>query len=455
MDRNYSLHDLLAALRRRRGIAIGIFLAALALGTAIALLVPAEYTARSVVQIEPRRQSFDFFPAQNATPFEDRMRTIKHGILSRPILEQVVRETDFFPELAGNVDEAVERMRRHVEVRLEGEVPAGAPALLFVVEVRGEDPDRVERAAALLPKLYEARTREVLLGQARALRETLDAQVKELGGELAGHEARITAFKARNAASLPEVVEDHARAMGRLQSVLELRIGAIADARRRRSSLLASIPEGPSVSGMAEAGLDAARRKLDAVKAAYGPRHPDVLRAGREYQEALSRRDEELGRWRDERLGGELSRLDKEVEEDEADVAALRTQLAELQGKIDAAPRIGQELSTLSRDQEVVRGKYAATVSRRADAAAAEALLAADQGTMFRTVDPAGRPARPSAPDRARLLWLAFLAALAAGFGAAGLAEWLDPSMRGPEDAASLPVPVLAAVPRIGPRRAS
>jgi len=37
-----------------------------------------------------------------------------------------------------------------------------------------------------------------------------------------------------------------------------------------------------------------------------------------------------------------------------------------------------------------------------------------------------------------------------AALGAAAIAEWLDPSMRGPEDAAALGVPILAAVPRIG-----
>jgi protein tyrosine kinase modulator len=118
---------------------------------------------------------------------------------------------------------------------------------------------------------------------------------------------------------------------------------------------------------------------------------------------------------------------------------------------VDAAPRWGAELAALSRDYDVLRTRYVANVARRTDAAAAEALLAADQGSMFRTVEAAVAPAHPSAPDRPRLVWLAVLAAVVAGLGAAGLAEWLDGSLRGPEDAAALGVPVLAAIPRIGP----
>jgi uncharacterized protein involved in exopolysaccharide biosynthesis len=99
----------------------------------------------------------------------------------------------------------------------------------------------------------------------------------------------------------------------------------------------------------------------------------------------------------------------------------------------------------------VLRGRYAAAISRRSDAAAAEALLAADERGMFRMVEDPAVPSRPIAPDRARLLWLAVFAALGLGLGAAAAAEWLDASVRGPEDAGTLGVPVLAAIPRIGP----
>ena len=122
MERTYTFEDLLAALRRRRVLALVVFAAVLGVGLCMAALLPADYTASSTVQLEPRRLTADFFPAQGIVPIEDRMRTLKHGILARPVLERVVKETNFFPDLGGNVDEGVERLRRQVEVRLEGEV---------------------------------------------------------------------------------------------------------------------------------------------------------------------------------------------------------------------------------------------------------------------------------------------------------------------------------------------
>ncbi len=453
MERTYTLHDVIAVLKRRRALALAVTGGALAIGLALALGVPSEWSATSVVQIEPRRLPADFFPAQPGVSFEDRLRTVKHGILARPVLERVVRETDYAPDLRDDLDEAVSRLRRDIEVRLEGEMPGGAPGLLFVVEVRGKDREKVARAAELLPKVYAELTRQVMSSQARALRETLDSQAAALGKQLSELEARILAFKVAHLQELPEMVETNARSLARIQTLMDMRLGAIGDARRRRADLLVAIPEGPSAPGMAEMGLDAAVRRVQSLEAAYGENHPDVLRARRELEEAQARRDEEVARFRKERIQAQLVRIDADVKDDRAALASLDEERKALQRRVDAAPRWGQELAALSRDYEVLRGRYTAAVSRRADASAAEALLAADQPSLFREVEGAALPARPAAPDRPRLVWLAILAALGVGLGSAGIAEWLDASVRGPEDAGALGAPVLAAIPRIGPAR--
>jgi uncharacterized protein involved in exopolysaccharide biosynthesis len=451
MDRTYTLHDGLAVLRRRRALALAIGGAALAIGLLAAVTVPSEWSATSVVQVEPRHLPADFFPAQGGGSFDERLRTVKHGILARPVVEKVVREVDWAPELRGDLDERIARLRRATEVRLEGEMAGGAPGLLFVVEVRGPDREKVARAAARLPQVYAELTREVLGAQARALRETLEAQARAIGSQLSAEEAKILAFKVQHAIELPEMVETNARAIARLQALMDMHMGAIGDARRRRAELLSSIPEGPSAPGLAEANLDAAERRVQSLEAAYGEGHPDVVRARRELEEAQARRDEERARFRRERIDPQLARLDAEVRDDRAALGSLEQERQGLLRRLDAAPRWGQELAAISRDAETLRGRYTAAIARRADAEAAEALLAADRSTLFREVDPPAVPSHPAAPDRGRLVWLAVLAAVGCGLAAAGIAEWLDASVRGPEDAGALGLPVLAAIPRIGP----
>jgi polysaccharide biosynthesis transport protein len=453
MERTYTVQDLGAALRRRRVLALLVAAGVLVVGLATIFALPDEYLSESVVQIEPHRLAPDFFPAQQVTPFEDRMRTLKHGLLARPVLERVIRETDFFPDVRDDMDEAVERMRRSVEVRLEGEVSGGPPSLLFVVAVRGGDQRKVAKAAELLPKYYAEMTRDVLVAQAKGLRTTLDAQVNELSKALTAHEQKIVGFKTRHATELPESLEANLRAIGRVQALTEMRTGMLADAQRRRLGVLASIPEGPSETGMAQEALEGARRRLAGLEAGYAADHPDVKRARRELQELQTRRDAEVARFQKERVEVHLGRIDAEIAEHRAAIDGLRTELAGHQKRVDAAPRWGAELGALSRDYETLRSKYVTSVSRRADAAAAESLLAVDAANLFRVLQPATVPTGPVAPDRGRLAWMVLVAALAAALALAAIAEWLDGSVRAPEDATAFNVPVLASIPRIGPRR--
>ncbi len=451
MERTYTLQDLLAALKRRRMLAT-LVAAVVLVGGAVALLaMPTEYQAQSVVQIEPHRLAPDFFPAQNFASFEDRMRTLKHGILARPVLERVLRETRLYPGMSP--DDAVEELRRHTEIRLEGEVAGGPPALLFVVEVRGRDPAKIAKAAELLPQAYAEMTRTVMADQARNLRQTLEAQVADVSRELSRNEAQLLAFKTQHATELPEAVEANTRAAGRIESQIEMQQGAIVDAERRSTLVVTSIPELDSDAGRAQGGAEDVLRRLQAARAAYGADHPDVRRLEREWQEAKARRVSETEKFRNDRVQTHLDLISAEVKDRKATIASLERSLAEVQARIEAAPHWGEQLRALSRDYETLRARYATVVARAQDSRSAEALLAADASGLFRTLQPAVAPRQPTGPNRWNLLWVVVATAIASGLLAAALAEYLDRSLRGPEDAVAMGVPVLAAIPRIGPRR--
>ncbi|BDG08196.1 Wzz/FepE/Etk N-terminal domain-containing protein [Anaeromyxobacter paludicola] len=454
MERTYTLQELLAALKRRRWLALAVFAGAFAAAAAIILLLPSEYRAESVVQVEPHRLAPEYFPANPATGFDDRMRTLKHGILARPVLERVLRGTDLYPKLAGDMDEAVAQLRKHVEVRLEGEVAAGPPALLFVVEVRGRDREKVAKAAGLLPRYYAEMTFQVLADQSKALHRTLSQQAADMGRQLTAEEAKLLAFKAAHAAELPESAEANMRAAARTESEIEQRLANLADAQRRRLAVLASIPEAESDTGRAQIGAEDVLRRLQTARASYGDENPEVKRLARQYQEARQRGQDEVTRYQKERIQAQLGRIDGEVAEHRAALERLRADQARFQQRLDVAPRWGAELANLSRDYEVLRAKYATTVAKAADAAAAQDLLQADGlASLFRFVQPAVAPERPAGPARLSLLLVALLGSAALGLVTAGAAELLDSSLRGPEDAADFGVPVLAAIPRIGPRK--
>jgi uncharacterized protein involved in exopolysaccharide biosynthesis len=452
MERTYTMRELLEALRRRRWLALGVGAAVLLAGAIAVVALPSEYRAESVTQIEPHMIPADFFPSSYVS-FEERMRTLKHGLLARPVLEKVVRDTDFYGRGTKDVDGDVDKLRRNVEVRLEGEVAGGPPSLLFVVEVRGPNREKVAKAAQMIPEQYAALTRQTLQRQAGNLRQTLSKQLEDLSKRMQGEESKLVAYKNEHAAEVPEANEANMRAAGALTAQIDMRLGIIADAQRRKTSIYANVPEAFTDAGLAGVGVEEVRRRLEGTRAQYGNDHPDVKRLERQYQEVVARNDDGMKRWKKDRIDGQVARVDAEIREQEAAVAGLKKQLGEVQKRLDAAPKRGEEYRVLAREWETLRGKYASTLSRAADAEAAESLLAADAPALFRTVQPAHAPSKPAGPNRLNLLLTALAAALGAGLLAAAAAEYFDPSLRGPQDATAFGVPVLASIPRIGPRR--
>jgi uncharacterized protein involved in exopolysaccharide biosynthesis len=453
MERTYTVRELGGALHRRRWLVVAVAAGTLVVAGASILALPPEYRAQSVVQIEPHALPAEFFPAA-AVSFEERMRTLKHGLLARPVLERVLDETQLEPGWRKDPDKALERLRRDVEVRLEGEISGGPPSLLFVVEVRGKDARKVAQAARIIPHAYAEMTKRVLSIQARNVRETLERQQAALSKRLSDEEKKLIAFKQEHAAEVPEANDGNLRAASAISTEIEFHLSAIAEAQRRRGLVLASIPETHSEAGNSGANAEEVLRRMEAARAAYGEDHPEVRRLNRQYEEARQRNAEEQRRFREERVKAEIDDVAAGIRSHEAAVRDLKKELATYQKRLDAAPLLGEKYRVLSTELESLRGKYASTLSRVADAQAAEALLAADSSTMFHELEAAVAPTRPAGPNRLNLFLVAVAAALGAGLLAAAGAEYFDTSLRGAQDATEFGVPVLAAIPRIGPRQA-
>ena len=454
MERTYTLHEIAATFRRRWLLATAVALAVALVAGGVILALPSEYMAQSVVQIEPHRLAPEMLPAAPAASFDERMRTLKHQLLARPVLERVVSEVHPYPDLENDLDGAVERLRHNVEVRLEGEVAGGPPALLFVVEVRGHDPQKVARAAELLPSIYAELTRKTMSDQAHRLTQTFDDQVTGAQVGLASLEQKLLQFKQGHAQELPESIETNLRAAGRAESQIEMRLASIADASRQRTLVVSSIPEDASEAGRAATGADLALRRLETARATFGVDSPDVKRLEREYASASARAEEEQRRFAQGRIARHTALLDQGIAQDQEAVRDLQRDLSFYQQRVEQAPRWGAELVKITRDYDAMKTRYNALILHAADARSAEAVAAADAGSLFDAIQPAVAPQRPIGPARTQLLLAALVAALAAGAAAAAAAELLDSSLRGPEDATGFGAPVLAAIPRIGAHHA-
>jgi succinoglycan biosynthesis transport protein ExoP len=168
----------------------------------------------------------------------------------------------------------------------------------------------------------------------------------------------------------------------------------------------------------------------------YGPNFPRVLR-----------------------LQSQLKELDQSVErEKKAVVARLESDYHEAQQREDLLTRnLDQQkaeaslmsermvqYNMLKRDAEANKALYDGLLTKLKEAGISAAL----QSSNIRVVDPAMIPSYPSRPAKARNVALAFLVGLVGGIGLALLREYMDNTVKTPDDIETLArLPSLAVVP--------
>jgi len=125
--------------------------------------------------------------------------------------------------------------------------------------------------------------------------------------------------------------------------------------------------------------------------------------------------------------------------------------VADLQGKVDQAPRREQDLVALSRDYDNLKKMYDDLLTKKANAKISEEAELRQRGDRFQILDPANFPEEPFKPKKLRLFLLGFLAASGLGFGAAFGLEWMDPTLRSASDFRHFfNLKVLASIPDLG-----
>jgi uncharacterized protein involved in exopolysaccharide biosynthesis len=132
------------------------------------------------------------------------------------------------------------------------------------------------------------------------------------------------------------------------------------------------------------------------------------------------------------------------------EMAVINRQIAIYQKRLENTPKREQELALITRDYETTRELHKSMLSKRGEAEMAADLEQRQQGETFRVIEAAGLPERPTGPNRFRLLLVGLALALGASGVAVVLAEQVDTSFRRVDEVrATVPMPVLSAIPRI------
>jgi succinoglycan biosynthesis transport protein ExoP len=189
---------------------------------------------------------------------------------------------------------------------------------------------------------------------------------------------------------------------------------------------------------------DLLKRKTDAdaaysdALAQYGPNYPKVLRLAEQQKEA------------DDSLANAQKTLVESVHEE---YATAQTHAELLQASLDKQKAEANDLSEklvqyhiLEHDAEANKQLYDGLLQKLKEATISVGL----RSSNIRVVDPALAPQTPSRPQKARNILLAFLVGIIGGIGLAIFREYLDNTVKSPDDIEALTgLPSLAVVPAL------
>lgn len=410
---------------------------------------------------------------------------VRQIILSRPQIEKVARETDL--DLRARTPEQKEELIRDIQSRVfidAGDLRARTAQGEGLYVIRFKDRDRqkaVEVVDTMLKSFVESALGEKRTGQETAQR-FLDDQIAEYERRLSEAEARVADFKKNNLGLMPDSRGDYFNRLQQETAEAEAVRASLAIAESRRAEIQRQLDGeepflfgfdtgAPAVATDSAAGdltyrIQALEKQLDELLLRYTEKHPEVIQTRATIEELKKRQQEELERVRaGQRATGSLASslktnpvyqsLEVELKRTEVQVAELRQELAQRQGKVAAlrrqvnmVPEVEAQLAQLNRDYEVTRQKYLELVQRRETAVLTE--QADKTGTVkFEIIEPPSADFEPVEPDRPLLLVAVLVLGLGVGGGLAWLLNQLRPAFHSARTLGEVTgLPVLAAVSR-------
>lgn len=443
MERGMTADQVLGALWRRKALVGAIAVGVFAVGAAVVGLQPSMYTATAVVRVDPQRPTPEMVQRTVSELVEDRLLTIRQELLARPVLQRAVEELNLYPELVskGGVDAAVERMRKDLEVKVEGQTA-------FELSFSYPDKEVAAKVANRLPEIYGAEVLKVRQAQATRATQLFSDEITTLKKQLADWEKRIAQFKVDHLGELPEQMEMNMRALERIGAQLNTKSEELRVAEARRSDLARSHYAADTEAGRMMAAEDALTKELVTARSQWTSDHPEVKRLENELESMKEKRREAEGRMWAERQ--EKTRVASLMSAIEGDIAQLHKQAETFQSRLDHTPKWANELSVMQSEYDAAKAKYQSVLSRKVEAELAQELELRSAKTLFNVVSPAAVPTAPSKPDRMSGTILALLVALALAVLVAVILELRDDSLRDTNEVKQrLPIPVLAVVPEL------
>jgi polysaccharide biosynthesis transport protein len=448
-DYQLTLPDYLTILKRRTWLIIGSFVATLAVGVAISLLLPPTYLSSGLILIESQQIPTDLVQATVTSYADERIEVIKQRVMTRDNLLRIIRKYGLFADAGPTLtpSDQIDEMRKSIGVELVNASlrpdRAGPATIAFKLSFEHRRPELAQAVANDLVTLFLEENVKVRTQRASQTTEFLTQEADKLKKELDTMEATIAKYKQEHGAALPENVALGMAAMQRVESDLRQVERDQASAEDELRSLEAERAFAGTDTVASTGELQKARAEVARLSATYTESHPDLKAARRRLEKLEQESADEVrsaasgpktGRSSDAavaRIDARAAALRQRLKVLAAQRSSLRAQLGQMDVALVKSPQVEKDLAGLTRDYQSAQRKYEEIRAKQMTAQVAENLEDDQKAERFAVLEPPTLPDKPVKPDRKKMLALSFILAMGVPVGAVGLMEAMHGVVRG------------------------
>jgi polysaccharide chain length determinant protein (PEP-CTERM system associated) len=479
-NRELTVDDYVAMLRRRLWVILIPALIAPALGFGISYLIPPKYTSQSTVLVEGQKVPAGYVKPPDTEDLMQRISTLQQQVLSRNQLQSAVEHLGLVNAAGTNVEDVMDDIRKNVTVTpvlpdastAAKAKPGQSPVLGFQVGFTSSNPRVAQQVCNQLTSMFLEENLKVREQLAQGTTEFLSRQVEEAKHDLDEQDAKLAAFKREHVGQLPGDEDNNFKILMGLNSQLDANTQTINRAQQDRSyaeAQLATMVSQWNASSQSSTSPQALEQQLAQAQASllqlqgrYTDDHPDVVKAKNDIKE-LKKRLADVNSAKPDtstqkasameppeirQLRVQIHQYEQTISQATAEQKRLQDSIRTYQSRVSLSPAIEEQYKQLTRDYDTAQKFYTDLLGKKSESAMTTDMVRDQQGEQFRLMNPANFPSSPSFPNRL------IFAGGGLGIGAVlglGLALWLelkDKAIRNELDVeAVMELPMLISLP--------
>ena len=494
-NRELTMDDYLAMLRRRlKVILIPALLAPLA-GFMVSYAFPPKFTSQSMVLVESQKVPDNYVQPVITSDFTQRIQTLTQQVLSpsrlRPVIQSLAlvkpdEENKLIDDIQHNM--SVEPVITSMSAAAAQAGISGAkkrkasatdqPVPGFNVNYTDSNAVRAQKICNAMTSLIVDENLRSRAEVAQGTTEFLSRQVEDAKRAIDEQDAKLANFKKQYMGQLPGDADNNMRMLMSMNSQLDATTQTLSRAQQDKAyteSMLAQQSAAWKSSQSStnpqtlEQQLSQLQSQLMTLQARYTEDYPDVIKTKADIAEVQKKLKEvnaasaastatdggdkassaEPPEVRQLRL--QIHQYHSVIEQATLDQKRLQSQIGVYQSRTAMSPNVEEQYKLLTRDNDNAQAFYKDLLAKKSSAELGTSMENQQQGEQMHILSVAGLPESPSFPNRPLFAGAGLAAGFALGMIIAIFLEFSDKSIRTEKDAAAImDLPLLISVPWLG-----